>query len=94
MNISMSVFASEQDESASRAESPSQTVVEAVANREGVDAMELTVPLYDAIDPEALDAIVQGDQTDDASSLRIEFSYYGYAVSVAADGSVQVEDAP
>lgn len=74
-------------------ESLSESVIEAVADREGVDPMDLTAPLYDAVDPEALDAMVQNDAKYNESSLRIEFQYYGYTISVSADGSVQVSDA-
>lgn len=74
-------------------ESLSESVIEAVADREGVDPMDLTAPLYDAVDPEALDAMVQDDAKYNESSLRIEFQYYGYTISVSADGSVQVSDA-
>lgn len=72
-------------------DSPSEAVIDAVADREGVDPTELTVPLYEAIDPDALDAIVQtGPEAD--PSLRVEFDYYGYAVVVTGDGSVRVAD--
>lgn len=54
--------------------------------------MNLSVPLYDSIDPEALDTIVQRVQNADESSLRIEFTYYGYSIVVSAAGSVQVLD--
>ncbi|MWV64819.1 hypothetical protein GRS48_08285 [Halorubrum sp. JWXQ-INN 858] len=74
------------------AESPSQAVVEAVAEREGVDPTDLTVPLYDAVDPEALDAVVQEALKYDDPSFRIEFRYYGYTISVSADGSVEVSE--
>jgi hypothetical protein len=67
---------------------PSQAVVEAVASAEGLDPLELPVPLYDAIDPDALDALFQDDDTDG----RVEFSYYGYDVTVTDVGDVRLEE--
>lgn len=68
----------------------SQAVVEAVARAEDEDALDLEVPLYDAIDPDALDALFQtGDASVDG---YIEFVYYGYEVTVAADGRVSIDD--
>lgn len=73
-----------------RSEPLGQTVVEAVARAEGVDPLDLPVPLYDAIDPDALDALFQsGDAGVDG---YIEFVYYGYEVTVTADGGVAVDD--
>lgn len=73
-----------------RSEPLSQTVVEAVAMAESVDPLDLTVPLYDAIDPDALDALFQsGDASVDG---YVEFVYYGYEVTVTADGHVALDD--
>lgn len=69
----------------------SESVVESVAAREGVDPVDLDVPLFDVIDPEALDALVRS--VVDGSSrppVRIAFTYYGYDVIVASDGLVHV----
>lgn len=71
--------------------SPSLAVVETIASREDVDSAELDVPLYEAIDPDALDALLRN--TADARGggpVRIDFTYCGYRVTVASDGSVQV----
>lgn len=68
----------------------SQAVVEAVARAEDADALDLEVPLYDAIDPDALDALFQSD--DASVGGYIAFDYYGYEVTVAADGRVSVDD--
>jgi|AntRauTorcE11898_2_1112593.scaffolds.fasta_scaffold14106_3 hypothetical protein len=75
-------------------QSPSQAVIEAVADREGVDPVNLSIPLYDTIDPDALDTIVQGREDGTESSIRVEFTYYGYSIAVSAGDSVQVLDAP
>ena len=69
----------------------SERVIEAVAEREGVDPLDLRVPLFESIDPDVLDLVVRSaDGGTDRSTVRVSFSYYGYEVSVAADGSVDV----
>ncbi|WP_218836421.1 HalOD1 output domain-containing protein [Halorarum salinum] len=66
-------------------------MIEAVAAREDTDSTNLDVPLFEAVDPEALNDLVRtADAGSDRSPLRIEFTYYGYDVSVSADGSVDV----
>ncbi|THE65666.1 hypothetical protein D8Y22_05650 [Salinadaptatus halalkaliphilus] len=65
----------------------SQTVVEAVAEAEGVRPVELTPPLYDAIDPEALDRLF-----DDSLTVgKVIFNYNDCEISVFSDGYVAVE---
>lgn len=74
-------------------ESPSRAVIEAVAEREGVEPVDLTVPLYEAIDPDALDTLLQESSMTSGASPRIEFTYDGYDVIVTATGLVQVSGA-
>ena len=67
----------------------SAAVIDAVASAEGVDAMALDVPLYEAIDPDALDDLVASSPGNHlASPVRICFTYYGYEVAVYGDGEV------
>ncbi|MEF8818522.1 MAG: HalOD1 output domain-containing protein [Haloferacaceae archaeon] len=65
--------------------SPAAAVAETVAAREGVAKTALP-PVADAVDPDALDAVVDGD--DDRR--RLSFEYCGYPVTVHADGSVSL----
>lgn len=75
-------------------EAPSTKVIEEVADREGVDPTALETPLYDCIDPDALDAVFQrGRNGPGAASGRVEFEYHGYRVVVEPSGRVQVERA-
>ncbi|MFD1512439.1 HalOD1 output domain-containing protein [Halomarina rubra] len=64
----------------------STAVVEAVASAEGVPPRTLD-PLYDTIDPDALDALVS-----DAGPVRIRFSYEGHTVTVHGDGRLELEE--
>jgi len=67
-----------------RGKSLSVTVVEAVADAEGVDPIDLLTPLADAVDPDALDVIFQN------GTGRVSFDYSGYEVTVDAEGTVSV----
>ncbi|QCS43032.1 HalOD1 output domain-containing protein [Natrinema versiforme] len=73
------------------ASTPVTLVVEAVADREGVAPMELQPPLYDAVDPEALNALVSSADGDtDTGTVRVSFEYNGYDITVGSDGDVSV----
>lgn len=70
----------------------SEGVVQAVAASEDVDPMQLQ-PLYDVIDPEALDTLFQ--RTADgapATTGSVRFEYAGNTVVVHSDGSIHVGD--
>lgn len=75
---------------------PSQAVVEAVAEREGVEPTELVPPeyetLYDAVDPAALDALFAPRANGaDRADGSVTFPFCGYTVTVTADGTVSVD---
>lgn len=74
--------------SRTEATEPSTAVVEAVASAGGWEPTAVPEPLYDVVDPDALDAFVAS--TDDA---EVSFTYMGYEVTVAGDGGVTVDDA-
>lgn len=65
---------------------PSERVVQEVSRRDGTDPLELP-PLYSAIDPDALDAAVEG-----MAEGAVRFRYAGYSVTVRSDGTVSVTD--
>lgn len=69
----------------------SSAVVHAVADAEGADPLDLT-PLYDAVDPDALDSLFASLTGEGAASIdEVSFEYEGYDVTVTADGSVSLE---
>ncbi|WP_217472060.1 HalOD1 output domain-containing protein [Haloterrigena gelatinilytica] len=47
-------------------------------------------PLYETIDPEALDAVIDSAATDE-SALECQFTYSGCQVSITESGTVLVE---
>lgn len=72
----------------------STVVIFAVAEHEGVDPTDLHPPLFEAIDPDALDSLFPAWGTERAGTARLVFSYRGHEVEVSSDGDVQVFDGP
>lgn len=66
--------------------SPSERLVHAVAEQTNTDPVELP-PLYDTIDPDALDALLST-----LEGGKIEFQYAGHAVRLESDGVVHLTD--
>ncbi|QLG61253.1 HalOD1 output domain-containing protein [Halorarum salinum] len=73
-------------------EPPSATVIENVAVHKGTDALLLDPPLYDVLDPDALDALFR-DVDGARRTGEVSFEYCGCHVTVGSDGRVLVEDA-
>ncbi|MFC6719084.1 HalOD1 output domain-containing protein [Natrialbaceae archaeon GCM10025810] len=69
-------------------ETPVFTVVSAVAEAANVDMLELP-PLYESIDPEALNDLFTA--RGDTAVEQVTFEYAGYHVSVQGNGEVTVE---
>lgn len=70
-------------------DSPSLRVVDALADLTDTDPLELD-PMYDVVDPEALDQLVRPDANGDVS---VQFTYDDHAVEVRSDGTVTVDGA-
>lgn len=72
-------------------ESPTAEIIRTVAARENVDPVDLDQPLFDAIDPEALDALLQHDSEGVIDSpISVEFRYCGYDLKVTSGGDVRI----
>lgn len=72
-------------------ESLSTKVVTEVAAAKDVSPMELRPPLYEAIDPSALDALF--DDRNGASCVgQVAFRYNGFDVTVESSGEVILSD--
>ena len=80
--------------------SPSQAVIQAVAAASGrspvrdddQDRKEPLEPLYDTVDPDALDALFASTSCGSPVPGRVEFVYCGYRVSVDGTGRVEVRE--
>lgn len=68
-------------------DSPSTRIAKRIAELEGLEQPEMVQTLYDVVDPEALDELVS---TTSAKQLSVEFTYYGYDVTVWGDGQVSI----
>lgn len=73
-----------------RTQSPSEAVVEAVAEAEDVPPSEVAPPLYEAVDPESLDDLFASTALADRPGGRVAFPYGGYEVTVHCNGQVSV----
>ena len=72
----------------------SLAVIEAVSAVSGTDPIELP-PLYDVVNPDALNALFEPHERRTDSNLRVEFSYNGFDIVVRGGSEVVVrlEDA-
>lgn len=72
-------------------QSVSEAVVTAVADADGVSPVDVVPPLYEAIDPDALEtALASMSSGPHELAGRVEFAYSGYEVAVTEDGDVSV----
>lgn len=69
---------------------PTVGVVEAVATEKGVDSAALP-PLADAIDPEALDAVLDSIADADPAGAHVQFEYCGHTVQITPDRTITVD---
>lgn len=70
-------------------ESVSIAVVTAVATRRGVSPTELP-PLYEWIDPDALDALFKPTRRGGPRRGRLEFSYDGHDIAVECGDGLEI----
>lgn len=70
-------------------ESPSEAVVRTLAALEGVESSDLD-PLYESIEPEALDALLDRPVPEGSAPPTVQFVASGYRVVVSGDGRITV----
>ncbi|WP_101295907.1 HalOD1 output domain-containing protein [Halegenticoccus soli] len=70
-------------------------ILKAVAKAEEVDLLSITGPpfLYDSIDAVALEESLFTDPTS-ADPQAVQFSFYGYEITVESNGWIQVYERP
>ena len=72
---------------------PTQRIVQAIADEEGVEPGDLDPPLFDVLDGDLLNALVASNEENaDHATLELAFEYLGYTVRVAAGGAVTVAE--
>jgi len=62
-------------------------VIKTVAEVKDVDPLEVTPPLYEVVDPDALESLFANDRT----LGKVIFNYSGCEVSVFSDGYIMVK---
>lgn len=66
------------------------TITEALADHAGVSPLELP-PLYDSIDPEALDSLVRGPDAEGQAHVTFPVAGSEYHVTVHGDGGIEID---
>lgn len=64
----------------------SHRVIEALATADNSDPLSMSPPLYDAVDPDALDLLLDTD-----APVEVEFEYDEYTVVADSEGRVTVD---
>lgn len=70
-----------------RRTAPATAVAETVADELGRDPAALS-PVYEAVDPDALEALVDPAGPTDATDVVVSFPFAGFSVSVTGNGAV------
>lgn len=74
-------------------QSASEAVVDAVAEAKGVSTLDVHPPLYEAVDPDALDELVTSMSCLGSESAgHVTFHYSGYEVVVTGSGEVSITE--
>jgi hypothetical protein len=68
----------------------SDTVIDGVSAATDTDPLDLP-PLYEVVDPDALDCLFHHDSREQGPSDRVEFVFAGCEVGIHADGRVVVD---
>jgi hypothetical protein len=69
----------------------SATIAEAVARVSGDDPTDLP-PLYEVLDPDALEALLMSGVRNGEANVTVTFTFAGYDVSVRDSGDVFVDE--
>jgi hypothetical protein len=70
-------------------QAPSSAALAAIAAKRGCDPTELETPLYDGVDPDALDALLGRDDAN--HDVYVGFTLDGNGVQVHGDGTVYID---
>lgn len=84
------MMATESPSQPTEGESLSIRVVREIAAHDDVDPMDLSPPLFESLDPTALDALFESTPGSTRSG-RVTFSYDGKRISVDSDGEVEID---
>lgn len=64
-----------------------------IADREGIDPLDLETPLYEVIDADILESLTDdAEHRQDGSFPPIDFVYYGYTVKIDSEGNIDISE--
>lgn len=69
-------------------QSLNEKILLTVAEAEGVDPLDLSSPLYDVVDPEALECLFADENRAVEHDLTVSFEYLGWQVTIHDGGDV------
>lgn len=76
-----------------RTESLASAIITEIAEQEGTDPTKIDPPLYDVLDPDALDSLFVPTKAGRArSGGHVAFIYCGYEVTAFSDGDVRARE--
>lgn len=87
MGAEVDVFVTHPDPHQFRGQPVSAAVAATVADAEDIDVAELSPPLYDAIDTDALNELIA---TTDRTT-RVSFAYHGHEITVRGDRHISID---
>lgn len=67
-------------------------IVEHIAAQQGVDPIDLDSPLYDSIDTDALETLIESARDSPQNSCSVEFPYHDYIVTVDETRSISIRE--
>lgn len=69
----------------------SRTIIERIADAEGIAPTELDTRLYDVIEPEALNELFQHQEDGPVTEGFVSFAFHGYTVTIYSDSTVEID---
>lgn len=82
-----------EDESTSERADLTTRVVQRVAKKEGLNATDLSKPLDEVVDPDALEALFsESPDGYQRAAGTIQFTYQGYTIVIDSDQQVSIEE--
>lgn len=69
----------------------SLSILEAIAERDGSAASTMEPPLYEIVDPDALDQLLGGNGRDTQPPVTVRFEYAGHRIVAGSDGTLEIE---
>ena len=73
-------------------EAVSIAVVDAVADLEDTTVADIDPPLYEVVDPDALDRLFMPTEDNDRNDGRVSFEYLEYTITITSDGFIRIGD--